>query len=155
MSSVTKPAHVFGRDREWAGLVRFATSPSPDVRLGIVSGRRRLGKTYLLDALIREVGGFFFAATDEIETEALARFGRALAPHTEGGRYAFANWNEALERLFSVVPEGLIVSDEFPYLSRVCNRRGAMVRRTRPRRFRAPAARSWCAGMTTATNAGR
>ncbi|MET7338360.1 ATP-binding protein [Nonomuraea sp. NPDC005650] len=118
MSSVTKPAHVFGRDREWAGLVRFATSPSPDIRLGIVSGRRRLGKTYLLDALIRELGGFFFAAADETETAALARFGRALAAHAAGGQYAFGNRNEALKRLFSVIPEGLIVIDEFPYLSR-------------------------------------
>ncbi|MFG6195870.1 hypothetical protein [Nonomuraea sp. JJY05] len=108
MSSVTKPAHVFGRDREWAGLVRFATSPSPDVRLGIVSGSRRLGKTYLLDALTRQVGGFFFAAADETETAALARFGQALAPYNGGGRYAFANWNEALERLFSAIPGGLV-----------------------------------------------
>ncbi|MEV4012182.1 ATP-binding protein [Nonomuraea angiospora] len=118
MSSVTKPAHVFGRDREWADLVRFATSPSSDVRLGLVSGRRLLGKSYLLDALNREVGGFFFAAADETETAALARFGQTLAP-TGGGRYAFANWNEALERLFSSVPEGLAVIDEFPHLSRV------------------------------------
>ncbi|MGW0807062.1 AAA family ATPase [Nonomuraea sp. NPDC002799] len=116
MSSVLKPAHVFDRDREWAGLVRFATSSSPDVRLGIVSGRRRQGKTFLLDALLQEVGGFFFAATDETETAALARFGQALAAQTGGGRYAFANWDEALQRLFAVVQDGLIVIDEFPYL---------------------------------------
>lgn len=119
MSSVTKPAHVFSRDREWAGLVKFATSPSPDVRLGLVSGRRLLGKTHLLDALTREVGGFFFTAADETETAALTRFGQALAPHTGGGRLAFANWDEALERLLSVVPEGLVVIDEFPHLRRV------------------------------------
>ncbi|MGP3934989.1 AAA family ATPase [Nonomuraea sp. KM88] len=118
MQTIQKPAQVFDREREWAGLVRFATSPSPDVRLGIVSGRRRQGKTYLLDALIREVGGFFFAATDETETEALTRFGRALAAQTGGGRYAFADWDEALERLFAVVPDGLVVIDEFPYLSK-------------------------------------
>ena len=46
---VEKPDHVLGRDAEWEGLVRFATSGSADVRLGIVSGRRRQGKTYLLD----------------------------------------------------------------------------------------------------------
>ncbi|SEG94349.1 hypothetical protein SAMN05444920_108363 [Nonomuraea solani] len=118
MKSVVKPTHVFDRDREWAGLVRFATSPSPDVRLGVVSGRRRQGKTFLLDALVRELGGFFFTATDETESEALARFGRALAARTGGGRYAFANWDEALERLYIDVPEGLIVIDEFPYLSK-------------------------------------
>ncbi|MEV0621267.1 ATP-binding protein [Nonomuraea sp. NPDC050404] len=119
MSEIPKPAHVFDRDREWAGLVRFATSPSPDVRLGVVSGRRRQGKTFLLDALVEEVGGFFFTALEETETEALARFSRALAVRTGGGRYAFDNWDEALERLYIDVPDGLIVIDEFPYLSKV------------------------------------
>ncbi|MET7465972.1 ATP-binding protein [Nonomuraea sp. NPDC005501] len=116
--SLAKPAHIFDRDREWEGLARFATSPSPDVRLGIVSGRRRQGKTYLLDALARQVDGFFFAATEATEIESLARFGQALAAHTGGGRYAFDDWEEALERLFAVIPRGLIVIDEFPYLSK-------------------------------------
>jgi hypothetical protein len=33
-----KPKHVFDRDRERDGLMRFAASADPDVRLGIVSG---------------------------------------------------------------------------------------------------------------------
>lgn len=91
---------------------------SRDVRLGIVSGRRRQGKTYLLVALVDRVGGFFYTAVDATETEALTRFGQALAEHTGGGHYAFDNWDEALERAFAVVPEGLIVLDEFPYLTK-------------------------------------
>src|SRR6266496_2953097 len=117
MSAPRKPGHVFDRDREWDALIRFATSASSDVRLGIVSGRRRQGKTYLLDAVARAVGGFFFTATDSTESEALARFGQAVAAHTGGGRYAFDNWDEALARLFAAVPQGLIVIDEFPYLT--------------------------------------
>jgi AAA+ ATPase superfamily predicted ATPase len=113
-----KPDHVFDREREWDGLARFATSSSPDVRLGIVSGRRRQGKTYLLDAVARAVDGFFFTAIDSTESEALGRFGQALADYTGGGRYAFDNWDEALARLFAAVPQGLIVIDEFPYLSK-------------------------------------
>jgi AAA+ ATPase superfamily predicted ATPase len=112
---VSKPNHIFDRDREWKTLVRFATSESGDVRLGIVSGRRRQGKTYLLDAAATTFGGFFFAATDSTETESLASFGRTLAGYG-GGRYAFADWDEALHRLFGVVSDGLIVIDEFPYL---------------------------------------
>src|SRR5215471_8692475 len=118
MTLPLKPEHVFDREREWEGLARFATSPSSDVRLGIVSGRRRQGKTYLLDAITTAVGGFFHAATEATEVEALASFGQALAAHTGGGRYAFDDWDEALERLFTAVPEGLIILDEFPYLSR-------------------------------------
>jgi uncharacterized protein len=118
MAAPPKPEHIFDRGREWDGLARFATSTDPDVRLGIVSGRRRQGKTYLLDAIATAVGGFFYTATDATETEALARFGQALAGHTGGGRYAFDDWDEALERLFAAVPNGLIVLDEFPYLSK-------------------------------------
>ena len=87
-----KPQHVFDRDREWDGLMRFAASPDPDARLGIVSGRRRQGKTYLLDAVASAVDGFFYSATEDTETDALANFGRALAEWTGGGRYAFAGW---------------------------------------------------------------
>ncbi|MGA5759292.1 ATP-binding protein [Nonomuraea bangladeshensis] len=118
MEPVPKPSHVFDRDEEWAGLVRFATSPSPDVRLGVVSGRRRQGKTFLLDALVGAMDGFMFTAAEETEHQALARFGRELAARTGGGRYAFADWDEALERLFAVIPRGLIVIDEFPYLTK-------------------------------------
>src|SRR5215831_9902314 len=115
---VSKPEHIFDRAREWESLVQFATSDSADVRLGIVSGRRRQGKTYLLDAAAAVFGGFFFSATDSTEVDSLASFGRALAGfgRTGSGRYAFANWDEALEQLFGVVSEGLIVIDEFPYL---------------------------------------
>ena len=96
-AALRKPPHVFDRDREWDGLIRFATSPDPDVRLGIVSGRRRQGKTYLLDAVASAVDGFFYTATEDTETDALANFGRALAEWTGGGRYAFADWEEALD----------------------------------------------------------
>jgi hypothetical protein len=69
------------------------------------------------------IGGFYFAATDSTEADSLASFGRALASFGDagsdgsgGGRYAFTDWDEALQRLFEMVGEGLIVIDEFPYL---------------------------------------
>jgi uncharacterized protein len=115
-TQVSKPERIFDRAREWDALVRFATAGSADVRLGIVSGRRRQGKTYLLDAAADTFGGFFFTATDSTETDSLASFGRALASYGGGGRYALADWDEALERLFGAVNHGLVIIDEFPYL---------------------------------------
>ena len=112
IGQVSKPDHIFDRDREWEGLVRFATSGHTDARLGIVSGRRRQGKTYLLDAAATTFGGFFFTATDSTEVDSLADFGRVLAGSGNpgsGGRYEFADWDEALRRLFGTVDEGLIV----------------------------------------------
>jgi uncharacterized protein len=128
-AALSKPPHVFDRDREWDGLIRFATSPDPDVRLGIVSGRRRQGKTYLLDAVASAVDGFFYTATEDTETDALANFGRALAEWTGGGRYAFASWEEALDLLFTAVAGKLIVIDEFPYLTKASPALPSLVQR--------------------------
>lgn len=129
MISIPKPSHVFDRDREWAALARFAASPSGDVRLGIVSGRRRQGKTYLLDALADAVGGWFYSAIEATETESLASFGRALAERTGGGQYNLATWGEALDRLFTVMGGGLIVIDEFPYLTKAAPALPSLIQR--------------------------
>src|ERR1700722_8445656 len=128
-AALRKPPHVFDRDREWDGLMRFVASPDPDVRLGIVSGRRRQGKTYLLDAVASAVDGFFYSATEDTETDALANFGRALAEWTGGGRYAFASWEEALDLLFTAVAGKLIVIDEFPYLTKASPALPSLVQR--------------------------
>ncbi|MBV1853337.1 ATP-binding protein [Catellatospora sp. NEAU-YM18] len=108
---------MFARDAEWASLVGFATSTAPSVRFGVVSGRRRQGKTFLLDALARATGGFYFAASEDTELESLRRFGRTLASRAgTGGEFQLSGWEEAIERLYAVVPDGLIVIDELPYL---------------------------------------
>ena len=54
---ITKPADMVARDREWSSLVSFATSGETKLRIGIVSGRRRHGKSFLLQHLAREFGG--------------------------------------------------------------------------------------------------
>ena len=58
----SKPADMFDRDEEWTALTRFVADDRPGARLGVVSGRRRQGKTFLLDALCGASGGFFFEA---------------------------------------------------------------------------------------------
>lgn len=52
----TKPTHVFDRSVEWDALAAFVSRPLPHAMLGIVSGRRRMGKTYLLRALVEQQG---------------------------------------------------------------------------------------------------
>ncbi|WP_084965696.1 ATP-binding protein [Thermoactinospora rubra] len=115
-----KPDKVFARDKEWEALTRFAEAEPGHGTLGVVSGRRRQGKTFLTSALVEQVGGFFFAANDDTETVALRRFGEALALHVGGGAGGFhlPSWDQAIRQLYQLVPRGLIVIDEFPYLSR-------------------------------------
>ncbi|MEV0650247.1 hypothetical protein AB0I28_33800 [Phytomonospora sp. NPDC050363] len=55
------PADVDAREPEWAELASFAAGGRPHATLGLVSGRRRMGKSTLLRALCRETGGFYFA----------------------------------------------------------------------------------------------
>ncbi len=119
MVEFAKPDWVFDRDFEWAALSRFAAAPSPKVRLGIVSGRRRQGKTFLLRALAEASGAFYFVAAEATSADSLREFGAAVAAHA-GGRapYSLAGWDDALRVLYETVPGGLAIIDEFPYLVR-------------------------------------
>ncbi|MGH3949709.1 MAG: AAA family ATPase [Pseudonocardiaceae bacterium] len=116
-----KPTGMFDRDFEWSALTRFATDPGPGVTLGVVSGRRRQGKTYLLRALCQALGGFYFAAEEAADAESLRRIGAALAEHIRApAPFVFADWREAVDALLAIgrdepVP---VVIDEFPYLVR-------------------------------------
>jgi AAA+ ATPase superfamily predicted ATPase len=114
-----KPSWVFDREFEWSALASFAGSSSPRARLGIVSGRRRQGKTYLLRALAEATGAFYYAAAEATTADSLRDLGAALAAHTGAALpYAIRDWNEAVRALRETFPEGLAIIDEFPYLIR-------------------------------------
>ncbi|MFF7653665.1 ATP-binding protein [Streptomyces sp. NPDC007983] len=116
-----KPPEMFDRDFEWSELVRFATYAGPEATLGVVSGRRRQGKTFLLDAVTRATGGFMFTATETTEADALRQFGAALASHVgEPVPFRFSHWDEAITRLMSIATSGptTVVIDEFPFLAK-------------------------------------
>ncbi|MBZ9638355.1 ATP-binding protein, partial [Streptomyces sp. PSKA30] len=98
-----KPAEMFDRDFEWAELTRFAALPGPRATLGVVSGRRRQGKTFLLDAVTRASGGFMFTATETTEADALRQFGEALARHRDQPTpFRFTHWDEAVTELMRI-----------------------------------------------------
>ena len=119
MSELAKPGWVFDRAFEWDALSKFVGAASPRVRLGIVSGRRRQGKTFLLRALAEATGAFYFAAAEATAADSLREFGAALAVQA-GARapYALTGWDDALRVLAETVPGGLAIIDEFPYLIR-------------------------------------
>ncbi|MBW1601344.1 ATP-binding protein [Streptomyces sp. JJ66] len=116
-----KPAGMFDRDHEWSALGRFIRDEQAGATLGVVSGRRRQGKTFLLDAACRAAGGFYFGATEATGAESLRRISAALTAHTSPAvPYRFADWFEAVDALLALgadrpVP---VVIDEFPYLAK-------------------------------------
>ncbi|GLX04284.1 ATP-binding protein [Microbispora sp. NBRC 16548] len=120
---VPKPERMFGRVREWQGLASFVSaSAMSGAALGVVSGRRRQGKGFLLRALAEETDGMYFAATEATEAESLRLFADALVRHTrEVPERPFRDWNDAIAELFRRFRgrPTLVVVDEFPFLSRV------------------------------------
>jgi AAA+ ATPase superfamily predicted ATPase len=114
-----KPERLFARDTEWRELTEFAASASPGATLGLVYGRRRQGKTLMLELLARQSGGFIFAATLQSETQNLADVGAAYAAYLGlSSPVFFAGWLQALDallRLGESAPVAVII-DEFPYL---------------------------------------
>ena len=114
-----KPADMFDRSFEWSALTRFVTEEHPGATIGTVSGRRRQGKTYLLDAVCQQAGGFYFGATQATETESLELISASLTDHLNAPvPFHFAHWAEVLDALLALgrdrpVP---VVIDEFPYL---------------------------------------
>lgn len=111
-----KPAHLFDRDREWAELERFSAQPGPAI--GLVYGRRRQGKSYLLRALVAAHGGLYHQALEEERGPALARIGDLVAADAGlGGTVTYSDWATAFAELVRRAgPERVIVLDEFPYL---------------------------------------
>lgn len=117
-----KPAEMFDRDHEWAALTRFITDEQPGATLGVVSGRRRQGKTFLLDAACRAAGGFYFGATEAADAESLRRISAALTDHVQpASPFHFARWSEVLDTLLALGTERPVpvVLDELPYLVKV------------------------------------
>src|ERR1700756_3670210 len=131
-NSLGKPPHVFGRDREWKALADFAADPPPEPTRGIVGGRRRQGKTYLLRSLAAATGGFFFEAAEATEAESLRMFGAALARQAAPPAvFSFSGWEAALTYFVTLAaqdPLPLII-DEFPYLVKASPALPSLLRR--------------------------
>jgi AAA+ ATPase superfamily predicted ATPase len=116
-----KPTEMFDRDREWDALARFASDPQADATLGIVSGRRRQGKSFLLQSLCDQTGGFYFCAQEGTSSELLAFLGGSLARFLDvPAPLRFDDWRAAIDALLALGAQRPlpVVLDEFPYLAK-------------------------------------
>ncbi|NYE72292.1 AAA family ATPase [Microlunatus parietis] len=117
-----KPPSVFDRHQEWAGLTDFLPAPGSaagGATLGVVSGRRRQGKSFLLRALTEAADGVYFGATEATEAESIRQFTRSIAQQTGSVPGAdVRTWDDAIRYLFTSVrgrPRPVVI-DEFPFL---------------------------------------
>lgn len=125
-------AAFVGRRRELAALSDLLAKVGPtdgDPRPGrclLVRGRRRIGKSSLVEAFADSAGtpAMFFTAAgagDDIELEA---FAEAVAASSLPDREIFdeavpGNWSAALRQLAGILPDdraSIVVIDEVPYL---------------------------------------
>ncbi|MBT0774221.1 hypothetical protein KIH74_35080 [Kineosporia sp. J2-2] len=129
---LARPQDLFDRTTEWSNLAAFAASQQPGLRLAIVSGRRRQGKSFLLRRLARAAGALYHQAQEVERVQALSRFADdvGLALGIGRGQLRFGDWETALrtalaypERGSDVVPAAgasgagrIVVIDELPYL---------------------------------------
>lgn len=117
--AVRRPKDMVGREFEWSRLVEFAASGGATATLGIVWGRRRTGKSYLLESLIDRTGGFYYEAVRGSSAEALRELGTQLARHQQAAApLALDNWDAAIAALLNLGRDREIpvVLDEYPYL---------------------------------------
>ncbi len=119
-----KPPSLYDREHEWADLTGFVAAPGPRLRLGIVYGRRRFGKSFLLRRLVESAGGVYHLALQEERRPALDRFAAALSRSLEGAPpLRFDDWSAALGYAAEMLgrrgggPQVLVL-DEYPYLHR-------------------------------------
>ncbi|WP_225848835.1 ATP-binding protein [Streptomyces sp. HPF1205] len=116
-----KPETLFDRDAEWDALAAFAGDRRPEPGLGVVSGRLRQGKTYLLQKLTAETGGFYFAAQEAAPVESLRRLGEEFARYSgDGPPSHWRGWEDAVDALLALGGQRPlpVVIDEFPHLVR-------------------------------------
>ncbi len=95
-----RPDDIFAREYEWQRLVEFVESPIDQCLLGLVYGRRRQGKTMLLERLCEAYGGFYWQAEETEAGENLASLSEAYSLWAKGpGPVRFHDWNEAFASL--------------------------------------------------------
>jgi uncharacterized protein len=119
---VLKPADMFDRDQEWSQLTDFIEDERAGATLGVVSGRRRQGKSFLLAAACQQAGGFYFSAQEATEAESLSLIGAALTRYLDlVAPVTLTDWPTVIDVLLRLGRERVlpVVIDEFPYLARV------------------------------------
>ncbi len=109
---LVKPKTLVDRDLEWGALARFAERRP---RLAVVYGPRRVGKSFLLEALCEAAGGRRYQAITGVVAAQLADFGRELGAWLGAGPLDLGGWADTLDRLARVeLP--FVAIDELPYL---------------------------------------
>lgn len=113
---LTRPPGIFDRDEEWRALARFATAQPSGGSLGVVYGRRRQGKSWLVERIAEASLGWYWEAIEGSKHQQLDAYANVLAARTKlPATPRFDGWAEALEATWRATPS-VVVLDEFQHL---------------------------------------
>ncbi|MEU0133178.1 ATP-binding protein [Streptomyces sp. NPDC006296] len=121
MPPVSRPERLYDREAAWDRLVAFVGDPRPGPAIGVVTGPRGHGKSFLLRALARATGGFYFGGQQAARAETLRSLAEQYAHHAQLARPPhWAGWSEALLALATAGsgPATVVVLDGLPELVR-------------------------------------
>ncbi len=98
-------------------VLSFLDSEVPQATLGLVYGRRRIGKSTLLSRVASDRGGFYWEATRTASAVHLARLGGAIGAHLGTGPLQLDDWDDAVRALLRLGSSPIpVVIDEFGHV---------------------------------------
>jgi AAA+ ATPase superfamily predicted ATPase len=109
---------IIGREKE-SKLIHQAIK-SNKAELGIVYGRRRVGKSALLESLVKKQHDLYFEGIKDLsQDQQIAHFVKQLSKQADGLPYHAKNWPEAFDILTKHIGKGrhYVVFDEFPWMA--------------------------------------
>ena len=109
-----------GRQRELEQLNRLYTSGK--FEFAVIYGRRRVGKTALINEFTTDKDAIFFTGVETNEKQNLENFSKCILEFSTGleTNTSFASFQAALEYIFKLSEAKRIVLciDEYPYVAR-------------------------------------
>lgn len=108
---------MIGREAELAHLVSLYENPSFEFL--VMYGRRRVGKTTLLQEFAKSRNAIFYPAQEKNDSLNLADFSKMVQLHFDGTSLApFTSWKDAFTYIGMRASERVaIIIDEFPYIA--------------------------------------
>ena len=109
-----------GREREVAALDRLYESNK--FEFAVIYGRRRVGKTALINHFIDNKEAIYFMGVESNEKQNLENFSKSIIEYSSGieAETAFLSFQAALEYVFKLAEKKrlILAIDEYPYVAR-------------------------------------
>lgn len=106
-----------GREKELRTLEKMYNSDTFECM--VIYGRRRVGKTTLLNEFVKGKRAIFFPGVDSNEKQNLELFSSSIMSAVSGMNTVFRTWTDALDYIVELSKEErlILVIDEYPYLA--------------------------------------